>query len=423
MAANTIRGYIMKSVKWARTKYSEHMFGIAVIFCLVVFSLVLFMNQKSTYDMENILEQSVESQLISIAYAAREIIPVDEFMSYNSARDMEADLENYLQIRDSMRNLAENVGAEYIYALKMNENGNAIFVFDTDTEDEEVFIEYELYEVHEAAFAGNESAGILNVVDEYGSFNTGAVPIMYEGAVAGIIGVDLEDTYIRESKSQALFNTILLCILMVLVMGCMLKEVYSLSRRLADINAKLQRDAYYDIVTQLPNRKYLMEYLHVLTEGSERKDFALLFIDLDNFKKVNDTAGHDAGDELLREIGSYLDQSADKSISFRPTAGRLNIAARVGGDEFVQVVSGISSEHDAEQVVEKLLKGFQSKGFEHYISKYKLGMSIGVALYPYHTGDFNVLIKYADIAMYHAKQSGKNTGKIYSEDMMGKNEK
>lgn len=138
---------------------------------------------------------------------------------------------------------------------------------------------------------------------------------------------------------------------------------------------------------------------------------------MDNFKLVNDNAGHDAGDELLRHIAQYLDSTAENAKSFRPSAGQLNIAARVGGDEFIQVVNGVDTAEKAAEVAKHLLENFQSEQIDRYIEKYKVGMSIGVALYPYHSANYHVLIKYADVAMYHAKHGGKNQYRIYTEEM------
>lgn len=177
------------------------------------------------------------------------------------------------------------------------------------------------------------------------------------------------------------------------------------------------KQALFDNVTGLPNRQHLMEHLVELTADPIKGAFGLVFIDLDNFKVVNDNAGHDAGDELLRSIAQYLDHALYDTMSFRPSAGKLNIAARVGGDEFIQVVNGLDTHEKAALVAEKLLDGFKSGHMSRYIEKYSVGLSIGVALYPHDTEDYHVLIKYADIAMYHAKHGGKNQYRIYTDEM------
>jgi len=165
-----------------------------------------------------------------------------------------------------------------------------------------------------------------------------------------------------------------------------------------------------------------MTYLPKIAEKAIKKQtpFAFLLIDLDNFKRVNDNAGHDAGDEVLRHIGIYLNSIHDdiRSVSFRPPAGALNVSARIGGDEFVQIVPGVHTVDEAEAVAKKVLENFPRQMTDRNVARYKVGLSIGVAIFPYHTDNFNVLIKYADIAMYHAKKSGKNNYCVFRDDLI-----
>lgn len=402
-----------------RTKTTERYRNITIIvsacFCALVLAIVLFMNIKSSQDQYEILETSVKNELIATSIAAREFIDINDFLSYKSAEDTEADGSDYDRTLADLRHLADSVGAQYIYALKQIDE-KYYFVYDTDSVDEVRFEEYDPSPVHLQAFEGRDAADVMNVSDEYGNFNTGAVPLWHNGEVVGVISVDLNDIYIQESNRTEATNSIILAIAMVATLGIMMALVIVLTRRLRKMQSKLERMAHFDIITGLPNRQYLMEYLTDLTTNS-KEPFAMLFIDLDNFKKVNDNAGHDAGDELLRHIAEYLDTASENSMSFRPVAGKLNIAARVGGDEFIEVVSGVKTEAEAAAFAQKLLEGFTSNKLDKYIEKYQVGLSIGVALYPYHTEDFNVLIKYADIAMYYAKKSGKNNYCIYTDEM------
>ena len=182
---------------------------------------------------------------------------------------------------------------------------------------------------------------------------------------------------------------------------------------------KLFDMANYDVLTGLPNRQYLMNYLTEISQKAleQQASFALLLIDLDNFKSVNDNAGHDAGDELLRDIAKYLDSMNSNSKSFRPPPGLLNVSARIGGDEFIQIIYNVETIDEVEKVAKKLLDNFRSHVNNRNVEKYHVGLSIGAALFPYHTNNYNVLIKYADIAMYNAKSGGKNAYCIYSDDM------
>jgi len=380
---------------------------------------------RNTNDLKNILEDSIKSQLISTSLAAREVIDVERFYSYNSMEDIENDKEAYMQTLAELRFIRDQFRVTYIYALKLID-GEYIFIFDTDEEDEEIFIEYfgdedehEVPDVFRDAFLGKESAGIMNVVDEYGSFNTGAVPIFKDGMVIGIVCTDIEDLYIQNSDRASMRNAIFMIITVFITMTAMIIIVSRLLRNVQTMQETLFRMANYDVLTGLPNRQYLMTYLAEIAENSlkNKTSFALFLIDLDNFKLVNDNAGHDAGDELLRHIAIYLDSIHENSTSFRPPAGVLNVSARIGGDEFIQVIPGIETEHDAIMAAEKVLMNFESQTLDRYIKKYHVGLSIGIALFPNHTDSYNVLIKYADIAMYHAKQTGKNKYCIYNEEL------
>ncbi len=391
-----------------------------VLFCIAMIVFIVVMNVKNANDTEDILESSIESQLVSISVAARELIDPVKFESYGSEEEALAD-PDYAETLKQLRILATDVGAEYIYALK-EQGGEYVFVFDTDTEDEEIFIPYALSPVHERAFKGEESADTMNVDDLYGSFNTGAVPIYLDGKVVGIVSTDIEDTYLKESETASATNTAVMVVVLGAIMAAMIAIVVLLSRRVRSMQADLNRMAHYDTVTGLPNRQRLQEYLREITLGPEAKPFALLFIDIDNLKLVNDNAGHDAGDELLKSLAKYFATLEDNSLAFRPAPGLLNMAARIGGDEFVQVVHDVDSVEKAEEIAAHLVEGFRAFVPPH-LEKYNTGLSIGAALYPADSTNYEVLIKYADIAMYHAKRAGKNCWRIYNDDMAPKDEK
>ncbi len=175
-------------------------------------------------------------------------------------------------------------------------------------------------------------------------------------------------------------------------------------RKLAE--EKIAHLAHYDYLTDLPNRSLLLDNLERAIALAKRKDFkvAVLFLDLDGFKKVNDTLGHDAGDLLLRGVSKRLKESIRTSDS----------VARVGGDEFIFVLNEIGSDenaaHTAHKIIATLSKSFDLKG-----QQCNVGGSIGIAVYPDTSEDPNTLIKQADDAMYLAKQSGKNTLKFYRD--------
>ena len=189
---------------------------------IVVLAVSVFLAVKNNRDHRAILETSIKSDLISISMTARDRIDLESFYSYNSIEDIEADIENYYRVLESLRSLKEVVGATYIYALK-EIDGEFFFIFDTDPELEtvyDIFDPYEeLSEVHINAFSGIASAGIMNVVDQWGSYNTSAIPIWKDGKVIGIISTDIEDHFVRADQRASNINIIVLVVLLTLVMG------------------------------------------------------------------------------------------------------------------------------------------------------------------------------------------------------------
>ena len=263
---------------------------------------------------------------------------------------------------------------------------------------------------------------LFRSVDEYGSFNTGAVPIYRYSNLVGIICTDIQDTLITENRRASQQNGIILAVSMAVVLAALMSFLFYLLRKIKDTQGDLRRMAHNDHITGLPNRLYLFEYLDEHMALKPKVPFALVFIDLDNFKSVNDLAGHDAGDELLQKIGSFLNIESRNAKTFHPSAGYLNVSARVGGDEFIMVYPGASTKEDAERIVGQIYDDFKPAKISRLIDKYHVSLSIGVALYPYHSENYHALIKYADTAMYQAKKAGKGQYRIYTENMRGKEE-
>jgi len=174
---------------------------------------------------------------------------------------------------------------------------------------------------------------------------------------------------------------------------------------------ELHQLAFYDKLTDLPNRRKFIDHLKQTIKSYKRnkKSFALFFMDLDNFKYINDTLGHEAGDEFLVQVGNRL-----KEI-FRNN----DLVARLGGDEFTVLLEDIKFEgrEDISYLAEKMLQELSSKPI--YISgrPLQISTSLGIATYPENGLDGDTLIKHADIAMYSAKKSGKNRHAFFSDRM------
>ena len=162
---------------------------------------------------------------------------------------------------------------------------------------------------------------------------------------------------------------------------------------------RLHHLAHYDQLTKIPNRYLLLDRVTHLIEQSKRNtaNFALLYIDLDKFKIINDTKGHAFGDQVLIEVALRLKQSVRNSDTI----------ARIGGDEFVLLLENITNKNAVTQIVETLNKTL-NRIFHINDEGFEIRCSIGVAIYPDQGTTTDTLLAVADKAMYKAKQGGRN---------------
>lgn len=175
-------------------------------------------------------------------------------------------------------------------------------------------------------------------------------------------------------------------------------------RKLAE--QKIMHLAHHDQLTGLPNRVLffdrLKQAIHLARRNSQNE--AVMFLDLDGFKPINDTLGHDAGDLLLQQVAHRLQRMV------RPS----DTIARVGGDEFIFVLNNIGEYANAALIARKIIAAL-SEPFDLNGHQRKIGGSIGIAVFPDDSTDFETLLKQADEAMYRAKQRGKNTYQFYRD--------
>jgi diguanylate cyclase (GGDEF)-like protein/PAS domain S-box-containing protein len=184
-----------------------------------------------------------------------------------------------------------------------------------------------------------------------------------------------------------------------------------LARDITERKASEQRImqlAHYDPLTALPNRALLADRMKVAIKRAERRSgrLAVLFVDLDRFKPINDSLGHDIGDHLLKAVAERM-QASVRSV---------DTVSRVGGDEFVVLLSEIETTEDAARVAEKLISGLSQP---YLIEEHELLLtaSIGICIYPDNGKESNILLRNADASMYTAKEAGRNRYQFYSPDM------
>ncbi|MFQ3265400.1 MAG: diguanylate cyclase (GGDEF)-like protein [Colwellia sp.] len=187
--------------------------------------------------------------------------------------------------------------------------------------------------------------------------------------------------------------TLILLILIVLFIFEPMKRL--ITRQFSD----LELVAHYDLLTNLPNRVLLIEHLNQAMKHCQRRNqsLAIAFMDLDGFKAINDNYGHNVGDQLLVEVAKRMQQTLREGDTL----------ARIGGDEFIAVMVDLENIEDSESVLKRLLKAASAPVYLGG-AVMQVSASIGVSLYPQDHVDADLLMRHADLAMYVAKQAGKN---------------
>jgi len=217
-----------------------------------------------------------------------------------------------------------------------------------------------------------------------------------------------------EMKLRKRDGEIMDCLLTVMAKRNENKEIVGYQGIIRDITATKQAEetirhmAYHDALTGLPNRALFNDRLTMAVSNALRteKNAAVMMLDLDKFKQVNDVLGHKVGDLLLRAVAERL----------RKTLRQSDTVARMGGDEFMIILPEIAHDFDAGMVAEKIIETFQ-KPFNLETEELSVTTSIGVAVFPMDGKDAETLVKHADIAMYVSKGLGRNKYSCYSPEM------
>lgn len=188
-------------------------------------------------------------------------------------------------------------------------------------------------------------------------------------------------------------------------------ELEELAKAFDERSLLLQHQAQYDSLTDLPNRLLFLDRLEQSIKNSVRtkEKFSVLFIDLDHFKEINDSFGHQIGDKLLMIVGEYLQRAVRISDS----------VARMGGDEFTILLNNLDTQHDVIHILQKIMNIFKEPFIISHHQFY-ITCSIGIALFPIHGKTAEELLKNSDTAMYKAKDQGRNTYQFYTNEMTQK---
>ena len=228
--------------------------------------------------------------------------------------------------------------------------------------------------------------------------------------VVGVLWILLSDralNFFVKNSEIVMFASMIKGWVYVLATGVLIYILMCSSlNRIKDKEKKLQQLAYYDQLTGLRNRISLVEKLNVLIKRKDRKNFSIFFVDIDNFKNINDTIGHAFGDLLLINIGDKLVRMSENNWSIY----------RLSGDEFIILVENVKEIKDIDCVADKVFEETEKQIIIGNVSIF-LTVSIGISIYPDHGCSVDELLKNADIAVYNAKEAGRNRAALFNQSM------
>ncbi len=202
-------------------------------------------------------------------------------------------------------------------------------------------------------------------------------------------------------------------------------------RKLHENFIRIHKLAYEDTITKLPNRTFFINHVTKLIQKMKAKESCqglMFFIDLDGFKAANDTFGHDCGDDILRQFSKRIQtilnlDNSSNLLDMETTTNNAKledqnnaIVARLGGDEFAIFIPNISDQNLAQKLADEIIESV-NQPFKLGCHEANIGASIGISSMPKDSDDFERLLKYADVAMYHAKKTGKNKAEFFSNNI------
>jgi diguanylate cyclase (GGDEF)-like protein/PAS domain S-box-containing protein len=214
------------------------------------------------------------------------------------------------------------------------------------------------------------------------------VPVLLDGEVKGVLSV--HDSAVRRWDEDEINFMSTAALMTALAIEAAQRQ---------DAEGRIEQLAWYDSLTGLPNRNLLRESMRdlVMTAANRRRRIAVMLIDLDRFKDVNDTLGHLVGDALIKSVAQVL----------RETVGSTGLVARLGGDEFVVLVNEFEHRQEVALLAARLAQSLHRTDFVPNVDT-QVSASIGIALFPEHGREMSTLLKNADAAMYQAKRDGRN---------------
>jgi diguanylate cyclase (GGDEF)-like protein len=332
-------------------------------------------------------------------------------------------------------NIVNDLKIQYFYILYKDSSDTFRFVFDTDPtyDPRNTLYSSEDTEYINDIYVTSDDTDNLNLYntlnkgivskkfltsttkDDWGTHFTGILPLEYNGTTY-LLCIDTLEPSVDKQLSNFLYMSLFLGVALLVtfvVSGIWINRLINNAKLLQE---RIQTMAYYDSLTKLPNRTKLMEYLREIIAGlTDDMVLSALFIDLDNFKKVNDNEGHLIGDLVLQEIAIFLQSSLEKGFVSRPGGGTQDFVARLGGDEFLVLYLSKNKQDVVDYAATLFTKMKDLKGDSRIINLYDVSLSIGIAYYDKEKMDSSALLANADFAMYKAKRAGKSRFHIYDD--------
>lgn len=382
---------------------------IAIFFLLFAYPIYFTATRKLKHDAIK-LNEKVQRQTIALQASQHQLLQ-------NQSALLELTKENYQNKTEALTNIvnvtAKQLGVERVSIWLFNEDKTAI-ISQIAYENGHISTAYEVFEAKEYPlyFKTIRDQGYISAADittdpsisEFLDYLQGLgitsmldTPIYAEGSVIGITCCEHTGPKRTWSKHEEEFVRSIsdLCAQVIL------------NERRKEAEQRLNQQAHYDELTRLPNRVLFADrFTQAVAHSNETHALmAICFIDLDNFKPVNDNYGHDAGDQLLMEVAKRLKEATRQTDTI----------SRQGGDEFTLLLNDIESKSQCEQLLSRINQAL-SQPYLIGDTHHKISASIGATLYPNDDADLDTLLRHADQAMYQAKLSGKNKQCFFSPE-------
>ena len=308
-----------------------------------------------------------------------------------------------LSVARDMRAVSQHVSQESRFGRMLDHSWNEIYIFNFD---DLHFIQVNQGALDNLGYSHKEIEQ-LTITDIMSDISTAEFRTLTQPLVEGKQSQVIYETVYKRKNGTIYPVEIRLQLSVNEVPPLFLATTQDISER-KKIESRLKQIANYDTLTGLPNRALLVDRLNVALDNTRRSETltAILFVDLDGFKQINDTMGHSAGDELIKEIAGR----------FKTCLRKSDTVARLGGDEFIILLTNVKSVNGVDTAAEKILRAANTPVLIGN-TEINISASIGITLYPLDddtTEDAYKLMKQADSAMYDAKNNGKNNFRYYT---------